>query len=134
MNTTNQVQDSAPTGAAANAPARPRVVRVPRVDVHESRDGFLVIADLPGVAQEGVEITVEKNVLTITARAEARAPEGYQRLHGAEPVEVYQRVFTLTDAVDREGITATMRNGTLRLALPKAREAKPRRIPVEAAA
>jgi HSP20 family molecular chaperone IbpA len=109
-----------------------RLVHVPRVDVSESKDAFLVVAELPGVGQDGVEITIEKNVLTIAAKAEARAPEGYQRLYGAEPAREYQRVFTLTDAVDRDAIRAAMKNGVLHLTLPKASESRPRRITVQA--
>ena len=51
-----------------------RVVHVPRVDVRESKDGFLVIAELPGASQDSVDLTVEKNVLTISAKAEVSAP------------------------------------------------------------
>jgi len=125
---------TAENAATTRTAARPRNVHVPRVDVHESAEGFLVIADLPGVAQENVEVTVDKDVLTISARTETRVPTGYQRLYGAEPVDAYERSFGLTDAVDREGISATMTNGTLRLVLPKARAAQPRRISVATAA
>lgn len=108
-----------------------RLVHVPRVAVSESKDSFLVVADLPGVPQDGVEITIEKNVLTIAAKAEPRAPEGFQRLYGPEPAREYQRVFSLTDAVDRDAIRASMKNGVLNLVLPKASEARPRRITVQ---
>jgi HSP20 family protein len=109
-----------------------RVVHVPRVDVRESKDGFLVVAELPGASQETVDLTVEKNVLTISAKAEPSAPEGYRRIYGAELAREYHRVFHLSEAIDRDGIRATMKNGVLRLTLPKASEALPRRIAVRA--
>lgn len=109
-----------------------RVVQVPRVDVRESKDGFLVIAELPGASQDSVDLTVEKNVLTISAKAEASAPEGYRRIYGAELAREYHRVFHLSEAIDRDAIRASMKNGVLRLTLPKASEALPRRIAVRA--
>ena len=110
----------------------PRVVHVPRVDVRESKDGFLVVAELPGASQETVDITVEKNVLTISAKADTSAPEGYRRIYGPELAREYHRVFHLTEAIDRNGIRASMKNGVLRLTLAKASEALPRRIAVRA--
>ena len=122
-----------PTEAARTETPRARVVHAPRVDVAESKESFHVVADLPGVAQENVDVTVEKNVLTISARSEARIPEGYlHRFGGEAPVE-WRRSFTLGDAIDREAIAATMKNGILRLTLPKASRVLPRRISVVAA-
>lgn len=113
----------------------PRVVHVPRVDLYGSRGGdVVVVADLPGVRQEDVEITVDENILTIAATVDQRAPEGYRRIRGPEPTRCYRRTFTLADVVDREGIQATMRDGTLRLTVPKLSAARPRKIPVQAAA
>ncbi|MFM7141455.1 MAG: Hsp20/alpha crystallin family protein [Alphaproteobacteria bacterium] len=123
----------APAEATHAAKARQRVVHVPRVDVAESKEAFLVVADLPGVAQENVDVTVEKNVLTISARAEARVPEGYEHRFGAEAPVEWRRSFTLGDAIDREAIGATMKNGILRLTLPKASRVLPRKISVQAA-
>ncbi|MBU6283552.1 Hsp20/alpha crystallin family protein [bacterium] len=134
MNETNpQATEPRTTESAGPEKTPSRVVHVPRVDVAESKDSFLVVADLPGVSQEDVEVTVEKNVLTIAARAEARVPEGYEhRFGGRAPVE-WRRSFTLGDAIDREAIAATMKNGILRLTLPKASRVLPRRISVRAA-
>lgn len=134
----NHVSEQAVPSAANGAVATerrertPRVVHVPRVDVRESKDGFLVIAELPGASQDSVELTVEKNVLTIRAKADVSAPEGYRRLYGAELAREYHRVFHLSEAIDRDGIRASMKSGVLRLTLPKASEALPRRIAVRA--
>jgi len=131
----NGTQTTTPAATESPAPeaTRTRVVHVPRVDVAESKDSFLVVADLPGVAQENVDVTVEKNVLTISARAEERVPDGFRHRFGSpSPVE-WRRSFTLGDAIDREAIAATMKNGILRLTLPKASRVLPRKISVQAA-
>lgn len=127
-------QTSAPAPGGHERVTRSPVFHLPRVDVYESPDAFVVYADLPGVPESDVDVTVEKNVLTITAKAEPRAPEGYERLWGPEPPREYRRVFRLGDAVDSAQIQASMRDGTLRLTLPKAHQARARRIPVSAAA
>jgi len=133
MNETSHPSTTGATESPRNEKPRSRVVHVPRVDVAESKDAFLVVADLPGVSQENVDVTVEKNVLTISARAEARRPEGYEHRFGAEAPLEWQRSFTLGDAIDREAIAATMKNGILRLTLPKASRVLPRKISVQAA-
>ncbi len=134
MNETNsQAANPQATESPRTESARGRVVHVLRVDVAESKDSFLVVADLPGVAQENVEVTVEKNVLTISARADARVPEGFAHRFGAESPIEWRRSFTLGDAIDREAIAATMKNGILRLTLPKASRVLPRKISVQAA-
>jgi len=129
--TTNPVAREAE--AARGAKPHTRVVHAPRVDVAESKEAFLVIADLPGVAQQNVEITVEKNLLNLVAHAEPRVPEGYEHRFGQESPVEYRRSFTLTDAIDRDAIVATMKHGILRLSLPKASKAIPRKISVQAA-
>ena len=117
------------------APARRAgIAAVPRVDVFESRDDVILVADLPGVEEKDIDVTVEKNTLTIVARCEQTAPEGYQRVYGSDAPREYRRVFALADAVDKDRIHASMRNGTLRLTLPKASAAKPRKVAVQVAA
>ncbi len=121
----------------AETPVAPRqtrrVVHVPRVDVRETADAFHVVADLPGVDPNGVSVTVEKDVLSIAAQAKRGAFEGYRRVYGQIPATDYRRVFTLGEKVDRDGIAASLKNGTLRVTVPKAREAVPRKIAIQAA-
>ena len=86
-----------------------------------------------GLRQENVEITVEKNPLNLVAHAEPRVPEGYEHRFGQESPVEYRRSFTLSDAIDRDAIVATMKHGIMRLSLPKASKAMPRKISVKAA-
>lgn len=112
---------------------RDRRVFVPRVDIYETGDELVLLADMPGVDENSVDVTLEKNVLTITGNLEPAQPENYSLTY-AEYVEGdYQRSFTLSDEIDREKIEATVSNGVLSLRLPKAGPAKARKITVKAA-
>ena len=82
--------------------------------------------------EKAVTITLEKDVLTIEGHVTAATPGGYRLAHAEYGVGDYRRAFTLSEQVNRDGITATVKNGVLRLVLPKAEEAKARTIPIAA--
>ena len=88
-------------------------------------------ADLPGVGQDGVAIHLEDNVLNLTARVNSPAGEGARLLHEEYRQADFARSFILSDEVDRERIAAELKNGVLRLTLPKAERAKTRRIEIK---
>ena len=111
---------------------RERPVYAPRVDIVETADALEVLADMPGVTRDGVEVTLEQRVLTIRGRAEVPAPEGLAPLYLEYEPGDYERSFALSDAVDPSGIEARVRGGVLRLRLPKAGPAERRRIEVRA--
>ncbi|MBF0338825.1 MAG: Hsp20/alpha crystallin family protein [Nitrospirae bacterium] len=122
---------------------RTRKVYNPLVDIIERNNDILVIADVPGVDEKSVDITLEKNVLTITGYVEPepgatwseKETEDKVRLAYAEyGIGDYQRSFTLSDEVDRNGIEATVKDGVLRVVLPKAETVKTRKIEVKVAA
>lgn len=119
------------TMCGCDEPAR---LRRPRVDIVSEGERTLLVADLPGVDETSLEIVLEKDVLTIRGTAAWPAPESFEASYREFPRRRYERSFRLTDEVDRSGITATMRNGVLRLELPKTAESKPTRIPVSAGA
>lgn len=123
----------AQTPEAGPERTRDRQVYSPRADVVEMSDSIVVIADMPGVSDKDVDITLEKNVLTITAKVTAPPREGYRLAYGEYPEGDYERSFALSEGVDREGIEATVSNGVLRLTLPKAKEAAARKIAVRSA-
>ena len=109
---------------------RPRPYAAPRVDVYETKDAYQVVADVPGVSESTLEITVEKDTLKIEAAVEPAKRE--HRLRLAEPLGGgFLRSFALPDGIDRERISATVRNGVLRLTLPKSEAMRPRRIVVQ---
>lgn len=113
---------------------RERRVYTPAVDIIERKDDIIVIADMPGVDESSLDITLEKSLLTINGRVEARIPEHHRLSLSEYGVGDYQRAFTLTDEVDRERIQASVKNGVLTLTLPKAEAVKTRKIPVKAEA
>lgn len=121
-----------PSTPAAPGEARPRRVVAPAVDIAETPAAVVVTADMPGVEQSGVEVSVERGVLTLRGRTGLVDPAKLRLMHGEwEPCD-FERRFTIADHLDRDAIRATMRHGVLRVELPKAAAAQPRRIAVSA--
>ncbi len=107
-------------------------VYTPDVDIMEASDTILVVADMPGVDESSVDITLEKNVLSIYGKVEPEIPGKHQLVYAEYGVGDYQRSFTISDEIDRDGIQATVKNGVLRLTLPKAKAAQTKKIAVKA--
>ena len=100
----------------------------PPVDIYETTNGLVVTADLPGVAKEGLDIRVENNLLTIRGKAAHAAPgDPIYREYG---LVNFFRQFELNERVDQNKISAELKHGVLTLSLPKAEQAKPRKIEV----
>ena len=100
----------------------------PPVDIYETPDGLVVLADLPGVAQEALDVRVDNNVLTLRGQARHAVP-GEVTYREYELVNFF-RQFELNEQVDQQRITADLKCGVLTLHLPKAEAAKPRQIEV----
>ena len=122
-------QEVVETGAERT---RDRLAFVPRADVYETAEAITVVADMPGVDETSLDITLENNILSINGYVEPLRPEGYSLAYAEYEVGDYQRVFTLSDQIDRDGIEAVVKDGVLRLFLPKATEARKRRIAIKA--
>jgi HSP20 family molecular chaperone IbpA len=112
---------------------RERLAFVPRADIYESGDTITVLVDMPGVDESTVDIILEKNVLTINGYVEPMKPEGHSLAHAEYRVGDYERAFTISDEIDRDGIEAVVADGVLRLNLPKNTEARIRKIDIKAA-
>ena len=108
-------------------PERP--VYSPRTDIFETEDRVVLVADMPGVDDRSIDVTLERNVLTITGRTRDVAPEGYRLAYAEFERGDYQRSFALSNQVDRDGIEASMKDGVLRVSVPKAKPAS-KKIPV----
>ncbi len=104
---------------------------VPRADIYETTKDIMVVADLPGVDENDIDITVEKNILTIKATVEQEFPKGHSLNYAEYSIGDFLRKFTLPNEIDREGISATMNNGVLRLVLPKSANAQIRKIQIK---
>jgi len=105
---------------------------IPRADIFETEEDIFVIVDVPGVDESSIDITLEKNVLTISAFVEPHEIEGYAPTLTEYEVGDYQRSFRLSNMIDNDKIQASVKDGVLRLQLAKAGEAKTRTISVTA--
>ena len=104
---------------------------VPRVDIREEADRFLILADLPGIDPAEVEVLMDKGILSIKGERKSEVAEQSERFSRIERrYGSFHRRFALPDTADAEGITAHGRNGVLEIAIPKRAEASPRRIQV----
>jgi HSP20 family protein len=101
------------------------------VDIYETPEKLVVLADLPGVAKEALEVRVEQHVLTIRGQARHRIPG--EAVYREYDLVNFFRQFELSEKVDQSQITAELKNGVLTLTLPKAQEAQPRQIAVHVA-
>jgi HSP20 family protein len=108
-------------------------VYIPRADIYETEDKVTVIADMPGVDENTVDITLEKNVLTIRGFVQPHSFEHHTLSYAEYGVGDYERSFVLSNEIDRNRIQATVKNGVLRLELPKQEVAKTRKIEVKTA-
>ena len=116
------------------SPVAPRARRtfMPRADIYETPEAVIVFAEMPGVDDKSVDITIEKNVLTLSGRVEPDPlPEGVRLAYEEYEVGDYRRSFTLTDRLDREHIQATLKQGVLKVTLPKFAPAQPQKISVK---
>lgn len=115
--------------ADADQPGGPAFA--PPVDIHDSPEGLTLEADLPGATEDAMLVQLEDNVLSLSARIGSPAPEGARLIHQEFHVGAYQRSFILSDEVDRDRITAELKNGVLKVFLPRADRAKARRIEIK---
>lgn len=108
-----------------------RPVVAPAVDIHETKDAVVVVADMPGVEQDQLSIDFEKDELRIAATT-AAVGEGWSPLFREFAQRDYRRAFQLAPGIDVEKISAELRAGVLTITLPKAAAMKPRQISVKA--
>jgi HSP20 family protein len=116
----------------SNASRNDDAVLMPPVDVVEDTAGIILRADLPGVAKENLELSVEAQTITIEGQMQLDVPEGLEVTHAEVDVPRFRRVFTLSKELDASKIAAEMADGVLTLRIPKSEYAQPRRIPVNA--
>jgi len=106
-----------------------RTYVTPNVDITESKDGYLLEAEMPGVNKEGLELLMEGNELTIVGHRRTDAVDGQLLYRESTPTD-YRRIFVLDPTIDTGNISAQIEQGILKLTLPKAERVKPRRIKV----
>jgi HSP20 family protein len=121
------------TSGSPEAVSAPSVSWIPRVDIYEEAERFVVLADVPGVEAKDIEITAESGVLTIRGerRSEKKDKNGYERIERIGGS--FLRRFTLPESANTETITAKQTNGVLEVSIPKHPQVQPRKISVAAA-
>jgi HSP20 family molecular chaperone IbpA len=127
---TNQ-QVTRPKDAAAAAREEPALL--PPVDVIEDSTGITLYADLPGVPKDRLNVRVEGETLQIDAELVLAVPEGMEASHAEVQRTRFRRAFTLSRELDPDKVSAEFSQGVLRLRIPKAEHAQPRRIEVQVA-
>jgi HSP20 family protein len=113
-----------------NGDSRNEAALLPPVNVVEDASGITLTADLPGVPKENLELNIEGNTLTISGEVRLNAPEGLEPTHAEVGLPRYRRVFTLSKELDTEKVSAEFNLGVLKLHIPKAEHARPRKIEV----
>lgn len=106
-------------------------IYVPNVDIREDSECIRLEADMPGVDQESVDVSVDNGVLTVEGKARFDVPQGCQWVGQEYGVGRFRRDFTLSDAVDVDGIKARVSQGVLEVTLPKREKVKTRKIKIE---
>ena len=125
--------DAADNTAAAKAEVKPLPRVSPATDILEREDGFYVFMDIPGVRREDLKIDINENELLVTGRALQGASDKETFLEVQFGPGEYARAVSLSDRVDRENISANLKDGVLTLRLPRLEKAAPRRIPIHTA-
>lgn len=115
------------------ATARPDPALLPPVDVVEDAGGITLLADLPGVPKDRLSLRVEGDQLSIEAEVALPLPQGMEASHAEVQLSRYRRAFTLSKELDADKVSAELNNGVLRVRVPKAEHAQPRRIAIEIA-
>jgi HSP20 family molecular chaperone IbpA len=105
---------------------------LPAVDVFEDASGITLLADMPGVPKDLLELKVEGDALLIEGGVWPRTPDGLEAIYAEVRVPRYRRSFTLSRELDSTRIEANLKDGVLKLRIPKQAHAQPRRIAVTA--
>jgi HSP20 family protein len=115
----------------ANETPRPEAALLPPVDVIEDSSGITLFADLPGVPKDKLNLQLEAGSLIIEAEVAINTPEGMESSHAEVRLPRYRRAFTLSKELDSEKASAEFKNGVLKLRIPKAEHAQPRKIEIK---
>ena len=125
--------NTSPANANAQQTQAQQPTVIPPVDVFEDDSGITLLADLPGVARDALGVRIDGDELVIEATAATSGPENMELVYGEAQYPSYRRQFTLSRELDTERIEAQLKDGVLKLTIPKSESARPRRIEVRAA-
>ncbi len=118
------------SAASTNRQAAAEAYLMPPVDVIEDASGITLYADLPGVPKDKLHLQVDADTLTIEGEVSLKLPEGMESTHVDVGTSRYRRVFTLSKELDTEKVAAEFDRGVLKLRIPKAAHAQPRKVEI----
>ena len=129
--TTRQIDETPAGPAEGRTPATREEGRYlsPPVDIYEDRDNLVVVVDLPGVPQDGVNVSIDEGILTIRGRVSA--PSAQEPLYREYGLHDFHRQFQLSDRIDQQKISGELKHGVLTIRLPKSERLKPKKIEVK---
>ena len=132
LNQTSQPQTTTTPSNGTNGHKTQRRYVRPRASITENADGFTVQVEMPGVPQNGLEITFENGELTLVGHrsSSAGSGDGHEVVYRESHANDYRRAFEVDNTIDASRISARLDQGLLTLSLPKAEAAKPRRIEI----
>lgn len=120
-----------PTARETETDQQPLGALVPPVDIYEDETGFTLTADLPGVSKDRLGVKVNGDNLLIEGEVSVPAPQDMELVYAEILASSYRRSFTLSRELDASKIEADLKDGVLKLRIPKAEEAKPRKIEIK---
>jgi HSP20 family protein len=123
------ITDRSPASAE---PANTGPIFMPPAEIIERGDSTIVLLDVPGADPGSLDVTLDKRILTITARVKSAAPEGYAPVHIEFGDGTYERRFVFSEQMDGERIEAMLKDGVLRLTVPKAADTAAKKISIKA--
>jgi HSP20 family molecular chaperone IbpA len=129
--TTNMQTTQNPVSAAAKGADAMPLELSPAVDIIESKEGVTLLIDLPGVSKEHLDIDVDKNVLTIKGAINLHTDETLNATYMDVHAGVFTRQFTLGSELDAAAIDANLKDGVLKLFVPRSEQHKPRKIEIK---
>lgn len=128
----NALTPNGPNGTnGTNTPSRPEPALLPPVDVVEDATGITLYADMPGVPKDRVHLRVDGDQLSLEGEIALTLPAGLEPTHAEVQRLHYRRAFTLSKELDADQVSAEMNQGVLRVRIPKAAHAQPRRVEVQ---
>jgi HSP20 family molecular chaperone IbpA len=114
----------------AEEPTTPMRAFLPTTDIFETEDALTVLLEMPGVDRDNIDVSVENGMLTVEGKINFKKYDGLQPIYSEYNIGPYRRTFRISSRIAQDKIRAEMRDGVVCLVLPKAEEAKPRRIQV----
>jgi HSP20 family molecular chaperone IbpA len=123
-------KQEAPLGVPVEA-TRARPVFLPCTDIYERENEMIVVAEMPGVGRDAADVSLEAGELRIAGRIEKATVDGHQLAYAEYETGDYERTFRISGQIDADHIDATMKNGILRIVLPKSKQATPQKITIK---